>query len=188
MAGVYARTDTAHGVWKAPAGNGASIAGAAGAAVKLEDHEQATLNPRGINFIREFPTYGTVVWGARTLAGSDASASEWKYVPVRRLALFIEGSVQHGTLWVVFEPNGEGLWLQVRNSVGAFLHDLFLQGAFLGTSPRDAYFVKCDSQTTTPADVANGVVNIVVGFAPLKPAEFVVITIRQLLEAHWPPG
>jgi phage tail sheath protein FI len=188
VAGIYARMDAARGVWKAPAGNAASIAGAAGAAVKLDDQEQGTLNPRGINVIREFPTYGTVVWGARTLAGSDANASQWKYVPLRRLALFIEASLQRGTQWVVFEPNGESLWSQIRNSVGMFLHDLFLQGAFQGSSPRDAYFVKCDSETTTPADVAKGVVNVVVGFAPLKPAEFVVITIRQLMDPHWPPG
>jgi uncharacterized protein len=121
-----------------------------------------------------------VVWGARTLDGADRQASEWKYVPVRRTALFIEESLSQGLKWVVFEPNDEPLWSQIRLNVGAFMHDLFRLGAFQGATPREAYFVKCDSETTTQADIDHGVVNILVGFAPLKPAEFVVIQIQQM--------
>jgi phage tail sheath protein FI len=124
------------------------------------------------------------VWGARTLLGSDRAASEWKYVPVRRTALFIEASVDRGTQWVVFEPNGEPLWAQIRLSVSAFLQELFGQGAFRGASPAEAYFVKCDAQTTTQADIDLGVVNMLVGFAPLKPAEFVVLRISRRAQAR----
>jgi hypothetical protein len=119
------------------------------------------------------------VWGARTLRGSDQLADEYKYLPVRRLALHLEESLYRGCQWAVFEPNDEPLWSQLRLNVGVFLHDLFRQGAFAGRSPREAYFVKCDQETTTASDVNNGVVNVVVGFAPLRPAEFVIITIRQ---------
>ena len=124
--------------------------------------------------------YGNVSWGARTLVGADAQASEWKYVPVRRLALFIEESLYRGTQWVVFEPNDEPLWAQIRLNLGAFMHDLFVQGAFQGKTPREAYFVKCDKETTTQNDINKGIVNIVVGFAPLKPAEFVIIKLQQI--------
>jgi uncharacterized protein len=123
---------------------------------------------------------GPVVWGARTLFGADQRASEWKYVPVRRMALYIENSLVGGLNWVVFEPNDEPLWAQIRLNVGAFMQDLFRQGAFQGTTPREAYLVKCDRTTTTQSDVDKGIVNILVGFAPLKPAEFVVIRIQQL--------
>jgi phage tail sheath protein FI len=133
-----------------------------------------------VNCLRAFPEIGRVVWGARTLRGADSLASEWKYVPVRRLALFIEESLFRGTQWVVFEPNDEPLWAQIRLNLGAFMQTLFRQGAFQGKSPRDAYFVKCDRETTTQADINLGVVNIIVGFAPLKPAEFVVIKIQQI--------
>jgi hypothetical protein len=125
---------------------------------------------------------GNVIWGARTLEGADVLASQWKYVPVRRLALYIEESLFRGTQWVVFEPNDEPLWAQIRLNVGAFMQGLFRQGAFQGSSPKDAYFVKCSSETTTQTDIDNGVVNIVVGFAPLKPAEFVVIQIQQIAQ------
>ena len=138
------------------------------------------LNPLGINCLRTFPVYGNVCWGARTLDGADALASEWKYVPVRRFALFLEESLYRGTKWVVFEPNDEPLWAQIRLNVGAFMHNLFRQGAFQGTTPREAYLVKCDKETTTQTDINNGIVNILVGFAPLKPAEFVIIKIQQL--------
>jgi len=121
-----------------------------------------------------------VVWGARTLDGADVLASEWKYVSVRRLALNIEESLFRGTQWVVFEPNDEPTWAQIRLNLGAFMQNLFRQGAFQGQSPRDAYFVKCDKETTTQDDINRGVVNVVVGFAPLKPAEFVVIKIQQI--------
>jgi phage tail sheath protein FI len=148
--------------------------------VPLSDGDNGELNPLGLNCLRAMPAVGPVVWGARTLQGDDRLASEWKYVPVRRLALFLEESLYRGTQWVVFEPNDEPLWSQIRLNVGAFMQGLFLQGAFQGSSPRDAYFVKCDSETTTPTDQNLGVVNVLVGFAPLKPAEFVVIQIQQL--------
>lgn len=179
MAGTYARTDADRGVWKAPAGVEAGLRGA-GLPVRLTDLENAALNPLGVNTLRSFPIYGNVAWGARTLEGSDAQASEWKYIPVRRTALFIEESLFQGLRWVVFEPNDEPLWSQIRLNVGSFMHGLFRQGAFAGRTPRDAYLVKCDSETTTQADVDLGIVNIIVGFAPLKPAEFVIIKLQQL--------
>jgi len=133
-----------------------------------------------VNTLRTFPIFGHVSWGGRTLDGADQQASEWKYIPVRRTALYIEESLFQGLKWVVFEPNDEPLWAQIRLNVGAFMQNLFRQGAFAGKSPREAYFVKCDKETTTQNDVDRGIVNIVVGFAPLKPAEFVVIKIQQI--------
>lgn len=180
MAGLYARTDTARGVWKAPAGTEATLRGVQALTRTLTDAENGTLNPKAINCLRRFPVHGTVSWGARTLVGADAQASEWKYIPVRRTALFLEESLFRGTQWVVFEPNDEPLWAQIRLNIGAFMHSLFRQGAFQGVTPREAYLVKCDSETTTQTDINNGIVNIVVGFAPLKPAEFVIIKIQQL--------
>ncbi len=180
VAGVFARTDATRGVWKAPAGIEATLAGVAELSVKLTDGENGILNPLGVNCLRAFPVVGRVIWGSRTLRGADQLASEWKYVPVRRLALFLEESLYRGTQWVVFEPNDEPLWAQIRLNVGAFLQNLFRQGAFQGSTPRDAYFVKCDRETTTQNDINLGIVNIVVGFAPLKPAEFVVIKIQQM--------
>jgi len=180
VAGVFARTDSDRGVWKAPAGIDATLNGVAELTVKLTDGENGQLNPLGVNCLRAFPEIGRVVWGARTLRGADSLASEWKYVPVRRLALFIEESLFRGTKWVVFEPNDEPLWAQIRLNVGAFMQNLFRQGAFQGRSPREAYFVKCDRETTTQNDINLGIVNIVVGFAPLKPAEFVVIKLQQM--------
>ena len=180
MAGVIARTDTQRGVWKAPAGLDATLAGVPQLAVPLTDMENGELNPLGINCLRAFPVAGRVAWGARTLRGADQLADEWKYLPVRRTALFIEESLYRGTQWVVFEPNDEPLWAQIRLNVGAFMQGLFRQGAFQGSSPRDAYFVKCDKETTVQADIDLGIVNIAVGFAPLKPAEFVVIRLQQI--------
>lgn len=185
VAGIMSRTDAQRGVWKAPAGIEANLQGVLGLDVNgvpanLTDGENGRLNPLGINCLRNLPTVGHVVWGARTLEGSNALASQWKYVPVRRLALFIEESLFRGTQWVVFEPNDEPLWAQIRLNLGAFMHTLFRQGAFQGSSPREAYFVKCDKETTTQTDIDNGIVNLVVGFAPLKPAEFVVIRIQQI--------
>ena len=180
VAGVFARTDSSRGVWKAPAGSEASITGAAGLATTMSDAENGQLNPRGINCLRTLPVYGTVVWGARTLFGDNDRASEWKYVPVRRMALFLEETLYRSTQWVVFEPNDEPLWAQIRLNIGAFMQNLFRQGAFQGKSPREAYFVKCDSSTTTQTDINMGIVNIVVGFAPLKPAEFVVVKLQQI--------
>lgn len=180
VAGIYARIDATRGVWKAPAGSEASVIGASGVAMPLTDHESGALNVQGVNGIRKFSAYGTVVWGARTLQGSDRFVSEWKYVPVRRMALFLEETLYRGTKWVVFEPNAEPLWAEIRLNVGAFMHNLFRQGAFQGVTPNEAYFVKCDGETTTQNDINRGLVNIVVGFAPLKRAEFVVIKIQQL--------
>lgn len=180
VAGVFARTDAQRGVWKAPAGQDATLIGVPQLSVSLTDDENGELNPLGINCLRAFPIIGRVVWGSRTLEGADALASEWKYIPVRRTALFIEESLYRGTKWVVFEPNDEPLWAQIRLNVGAFMQNLFRQGAFQGTTPREAYFVKCDKETTTQNDINLGVVNILVGFAPLKPAEFVVIRIQQM--------
>jgi uncharacterized protein len=179
VAGIIARTDAARGVWKAPAGIETALR-AATPAVTFNDADSGVLNPQGVNVLRTFPAFGPVVWGARTLYGSDQRASEWKYVSVRRTALYIETSLVQGLQWVVFEPNDEPLWSQIRLNVGAFMQDLFLRGAFQGTTPREAYLVKCDRTTTTQTDIDRGVVNILVGFAPLKPAEFVVIRIQQL--------
>jgi Bacteriophage tail sheath protein len=180
IAGLFARTDATRGVWKAPAGTEARLRGVQEQTYALTDAENGTLNPLGVNCLRNFPVHGNVSWGGRTLHGADQQASEWKYVPVRRLALFLEESLYRGTKWVVFEPNDEPLWAQVRLNVGAFMHDLFRKGAFQGATPREAYLVKCDRETTTQTDVNNGVVNILVGFAPLKPAEFVIVRIQQL--------
>jgi phage tail sheath protein FI len=180
VAGVMARTDSQRGVWKAPAGQEASLVGVPQLSVSLTDDENGELNPLGVNCLRAFPIIGRVVWGARTLEGADQLASEWKYIPIRRTALYIEESLYRGTKWVVFEPNDEPLWAQIRLNVGSFMHDLFRQGAFQGKTPRDAYLVKCDKETTTQSDIDHGIVNIVVGFAPLKPAEFVILKIQQL--------
>lgn len=180
VAGIFARTDTERGVWKAPAGIEAALKGVNSLHIPMTDLENGLLNPLGINCLRHFPVYGKVVWGSRTLQGADGFASEWKYVPVRRTALFIEESLYRGTKWVVFEPNDEPLWAQIRLAVGAFMHNLFRLGAFQGRSPREAYFVKCDSETTTQNDINLGIVHIDVGFMPLKPAEFVVIRLQQM--------
>jgi phage tail sheath protein FI len=181
IAGLYARTDTDRGIWKAPAGTGTQLrAIASPAGGRLNDADSAALNPLGINAIRTLPTYGTVCWGARTLFGADVQTSEWKYVPIRRTALYIEESLVQGLRWVVFEPNDEPLWAQIRLNVTAFMQSMFRKGAFQGRTPREAYLVRCDAETTTQADIDRGIVNILVGFAPLKPAEFVVIQLQQL--------
>lgn len=180
MAGLFSRMDADRGVWKAPAGIEARLRGVQAMEYELSDPENGVLNPLGLNCLRTFPVIGSVSWGSRTMVGADALASEWKYVPVRRLALNIEESLYRGTQFVVFEPNDEPLWAQIRLSVGSFMHNLFRQGAFQGSTPKDAYLVKCDSTTTTQADIDLGIVNILVGFAPLKPAEFVIIQIQQM--------
>lgn len=179
IAGLMARTDASRGVWKAPAGTEADLRALSGLAVKLTDLENGVLNKLGVNCARSFIS-GFVNWGARTLEGADDLGSEWKYIPIRRLALFLEESLYRGTQWVVFEPNDEPLWAKIRLNVGAFMNGLFRQGAFQGSSPGQAYYVKCDAETTTQADRNLGIVNIEVGFAPLKPAEFVVIKIQQI--------
>lgn len=180
VAGLYARTDANRGVWKAPAGIDASLSGAGGVTWTLTDIENGILNKQAINCIRNFPIYGTVIWGTRTLRGNDEIGSEWKYIPVRRTALFIEESLYRALKWVVFEPNDEPLWAQIRLNVGAFMQNLFRQGAFQGKTPQEAYFVKCDKDTTPQNQIDLGIVNIIVGFAPLKPAEFVIIQLQQM--------
>ena len=180
IAGIFARTDASRGVWKAPAGLEAGLNGILELVYNVTDGENGTLNQVGVNCLRTFNLMGSVVWGSRTVQGSDALASDWKYVPVRRLALYIEESLFRGTQWVVFEPNDEPLWAQIRLAVGAFMQNLFRQGAFQGRTPREAYLVKCDAETTTQNDINLGIVNILVGFAPLKPAEFVIIKIQQM--------
>ena len=180
MAGVYARTDTSRGVWKSPAGSEAVLNGVLALDRNVTDAENAALEGLAVNCLRTFSLYEIVAWGTRTLEGSDESTSEWRYVPVRRLALFIEESLYRGTQWVVFEPNDEPVWGKIRLSVDTFMHRLYLQGAFQGTTPSQAYFIKCGPETTTQDDINKGIVNILVGFAPLKPAEFVLIKIQQL--------
>jgi phage tail sheath protein FI len=179
IAGLMARIDATRGVWKAPAGLEADIRTIQGLEVKLTDMENGVLNKLGANCLRVFPS-GFVNWGARTLAGSDDLTSEWKYIPIRRFALFLEESLFRGTKWVVFEPNDEPLWAKIRLNINAFMLGLFRQGAFQGSTPDKAFYVKCDGETTTQNDRNLGIVNIEVGFAPLKPAEFVVIKIQQI--------
>lgn len=178
VAGIIARTDTQRGVWKAPAGTEAVISGASDLQIRLTDQDSDSLNRQGINCLRILPA-GIVVWGARTMMGVESLASEWKYLPARRLALYIEESLHRGTQWTVFEPNDEGLWSELRLSIGAFMQDLFRKGAFQGSVPKEAYFVKCDKETTTQTDIDRGIVNIMVGFAPLRKSEFVILKIQQ---------
>ncbi|WP_058043009.1 phage tail sheath family protein [Streptomyces roseifaciens] len=180
MAGVMARTDAQRGVWKAPAGTDASLNGVQGLEMPLTDLENGRLNPLGVNCLRELPAVGPVAWGARTMRGNDQLTDEWKYLPVRRLALFVEESLFRGTQWVVFEPNDEPLWASIRLNIGAFMNSLFREGAFQGRTPAEAYLVKCDRENNPQNDIDRGIVNIQVGFAPLKPAEFVIIHIQQL--------
>ena len=180
LAGLWAATDVGRGVWKAPAGVDTQLRGVSQLVYNLVDRENGVLNPIGINCLRNFPIYGNVSWGARTLYGADVQASEWKYIPIRRLAKFLEVSLLRGTKWAVFEPNDEPLWAQLRMNVTSFMHDLFRQGAFQGASPDQAYLVKCDSEINTQYEIDRGIVNVLVGFAPLKPAEFVILQIQQL--------
>ena len=177
VAGIYAKTDAQRGVWKAPAGTSAAVAGSTGLTVNYTDVEQGTLNPDpyNINLIRQFPAAGRVVWGARTIT-NDAG---WRYVPVRRTAIFLRVSIYNGIQWAVFEPNDEPLWSQLRLNIRSFMMGLFRRGAFQGATPSQAFFVKCDGETTTQDDIDQGIVNVLVGFAPLKPAEFVVVKISQ---------
>lgn len=175
MAGLYARIDSTRGVWKAPAGTEARLGGAVGLATQLTDVQQGNLNRIHINCIRRFANSGIVCWGARTIT----SDTGWTYVPVRRMAIMLRVSIYNGIQWAVFEPNDQELWAQLRLNLNAFMMTLYRKGAFQGSSPADAFFVKCDNETTTQADIDLGVVNVLVGFAPLKPAEFVVVKISQ---------
>ena len=178
IAGLYARIDNTRGVWKAPAGFEATLSGILGVQTQLTDVDQDGLNPIGVNCIRTFAAAGTVVWGARTLA--TQSDPEYRYVPVRRTAMFLEKSLYRGTQWVVFEPNDEPLWSSIRFNLNAFMTTLFRAGAFQGGKPSDAFLVKCDADNNIQATIDAGQVHILVAFAPLKPAEFVIIHITQL--------
>jgi len=169
-------------VWKAPAGIDASLTGVSGLQTVLTDSENGSVNIQAVNCLRQFRLPGNVVWGARTMQGADQAGSQWKYVPIRRLALFVESSLYEGTQWVVFEPNDERLWGQIRLNVGTFMQGLFLPGAFQGTTPTQAYFVKCDAENNPQSNIDQGIVTVLVGFAPLYPAEFVVIQIQQIVD------
>jgi uncharacterized protein len=179
VAGMMARIDASRGVWKSTAGTETRYAGG-DPEYLLTDLEQEPLNRLGVNAIRSFPVYGNIIWGARTLVGADDLADEYKYIAVRRTALFIQQSLQRGLKWTVFEGNDEDLWGQIRLNVGAFMQGLHRQGAFQGKAASDAYLVKCDAETTRQADIDLGIVNLLVAFAPLKPAEFVVLNFQQL--------
>jgi phage tail sheath protein FI len=175
VAGLYARIDGTRGVWKAPAGTEATLSGAKALTINLTDIEQGNLNRINVNCIRRFASSGIVSWGARTIT----SDPEWTYVPVRRMAIMLRVSIYNGIQWAVFEPNDEELWGQLRMNLTSFMMTLYRKGAFQGSSPSQAFFVKCDSETTTQDDINLGIVNVLVGFAPLKPAEFVVVKISQ---------
>ncbi|MEM9158991.1 MAG: phage tail sheath C-terminal domain-containing protein [Verrucomicrobiota bacterium] len=177
IAGLIARTDSTRGVWKAPAGIEANIRDASGLSENLANYDLSRLNARAVNCLRMIGNAGPLVWGARTLAGRNAISSHWKYLSVRRLALFIEESMERGLRWVVFEPNDEPLWAQIRLNANAFMNNLFRKGAFRGQKRSEAYFVKCDNETTTPSDIQNGIANLHIGFAPLKPAEFIIVNL-----------
>jgi len=182
IAGIFASTDSSRGVWKAPAGLATTLTNIIDVmpSGKMTDMRQGVLNQLGINCIRKFPSIAPVVWGARTTVAANPAFAQWKYVPVRRMALFLEQTLYINLGWVVFEPNAEPLWTSIVSSIQAFMLGLYRQGAFQGTTPSQAFQVKCDSSTTTQDDIDNGIVNIVVAFAPLKPAEFVIIQIAQL--------
>jgi hypothetical protein len=175
---MWAKIDRKRGVWKAPAGLGTSLLGVAGLEYIVEDGEQASLNPLGVNCLRNMPGAGNVIWGTRTLA--TKADPEWRYVPVRRTAIFIEQSIYNGIQWAVFEPNDHRLWAALRGNIGGFMNSLFRVGAFQGEKASDAYFVRCGlGDTMTQAEIDAGQVIVVVGFAPLKPAEFVIVRIQQ---------
>ncbi|BEP13948.1 phage tail sheath subtilisin-like domain-containing protein [Acidothermaceae bacterium B102] len=174
IAGVWARTDGVRGVHKAPANE--TIQGI----VRLENDvttgEQDLLNPEGVNCLRSFGTGGMRIWGARTLATSDPS---WRYIPVRRLFIYIEESIRRGTQWVVFEPNDRDLWERVKRTITAFLRGLWRTGALVGATPEQAFYVKCDASNNPPESVDEGKLIVEVGICPVKPAEFVIFRISQ---------
>jgi phage tail sheath protein FI len=178
IAGIYARTDASVGVWRAPAGLEAGIEGAGNVSHVLADADRGALNTIAINAIVSFSNVGVVVWGARTLDGLDTLSSDYKYVPVRRLTSYILGSVRAGTRWAVFEPNTSTLWSALQLQIANFMNGLWRQGALQGGSPADGYFVTCDASTTTIQDIEQGVANVVIGFAPVRPAEFIVLYVQ----------
>jgi phage tail sheath protein FI len=175
MTGLYARTDSTRGVWKSPAGTEATLNQSRGLAFDLTDVQQGNLNRRNVNCLRQFPAAGIVSWGARTITSNP----EWTYISPRRMAIMLRVSIYNGIQWAVFEPNDEPLWASLRLNITSFMTTLFRQGAFQGASPSEAFFVKADGETTTQDDINLGIVNILVGFAPLRPAEFVVVKISQ---------
>lgn len=175
IAGLYGRTDGRRGVWKVAAGVAATVAGATGLDFQVIDRDQDRMNPHGLNALRTVPGAGRVVWGGRT----RRPTTEWRYINVRRTAMFLRRSIYNGIQWAVFEGNDETLWAALRQTIGGFMDAQFRNGAFAGETAREAYFVKCDSDTTTPEDQAAGIVNVQVGFAPLRPAEFVIVTLSQ---------
>lgn len=177
VAGIFARIDSARGVWKAPAGPEANLTGVGGVAYAVDGRGSEALAAAGLNPLRQVRSE-ILVWGARTMAGGDDSSSQWKYVNVRRLFLFLEASIEEGTRWAVFEPNGEPLWAKLRDTVGTFMEDLFRRGAFQGAKSSEAFYVKCDRSTMTQGDIDRGRVVLAVGFAPLRPAEFITLQIE----------
>ena len=178
-AGLWARTDSRRGVWKAPAGLQASVIGIARTIVRIGDDEQDQLNPVGVNCLRRIIS-DTVIWGSRTLA--TKADPEWRYVPVRRTAMMIEESIYQGIQWAVFEPNDHRLWGSLRLNIGTFMNGLFRAGAFQGEKASDAYFVRCGlNDTMTQGDIDAGQVIVIVGFAPVKPAEFVIVRLQQIV-------
>jgi phage tail sheath protein FI len=174
VAGVIARTDITRGVWKAPAGTDAPVRAVRSLTRTLSDTDQEHLITAGINPLRTFPSRGIRVWGARTLA--SAAVTEWKYVSVRRLVLFIEESIDEGTQWAIFEPNDDPLWRAVRSSIENFLLGLYRSGALTGRTPEDAYLVRCDRLTMTQDDIDKGRLICLVGIAPTRPAEFITVS------------
>jgi uncharacterized protein len=176
VAGLLARRDSERGVWSVAAGTGAHLVGAVGLASSIDDQTAATLRRQGINTIRQDSGHGIRVWGARTVGGET---EEWKYVSIRRLALFIEESVYRGLRWTVFEPNDEPTWTLVRRQITTFLDQLFRQGAFAGQTPQECYFVRCGPDTMTQSDLNKGILVVEVGVAPLRPGEFVIFRIRR---------
>ena len=179
VAGLLARTDSERGVWAVAAGTGTHLRGAVGLASTLDDRAAAALRGQGVNAIRQVPSHGIVLWGARTVGSGTERGEDWKYVPVRRMALFIEESVERGIEWVDFEPNDEPSWRALRATVEAFLEEIRQQGGFAGRTADESYFVRCGTDTTTQRDIDNGIVVIESGFAPFRPAEFVVLRIRH---------
>jgi hypothetical protein len=173
VAGIYARSDIERGVHKAPANE--KVRGVKELEFQITKGEQDILNPRGVNCIRFFPGRGIRVWGARTLSSNTL----WKYINVRRLFIFIEESIEEGTQWVVFEPNDQKLWARVKQTITQFLTRVWRDGALMGSTPEEAFFVKCDRTTMTQDDIDNGRLICIIGIAPVKPAEFVIFRIAQ---------
>jgi phage tail sheath protein FI len=174
MAGIWARTDGTRGVHKAPAN--ATVAGALGLKYRVTDAEQGDLNSHGVNCIRYFSSDGILVWGARTLADET---NEWRHLNVRRLCIMIKESIKRSASWAVFEPNDRTLWKTLRSQVTGFLQNVYADGALMGATAEEAFFVKCDEETNPPESIDLGQVVTVIGIAPVKPAEFIIFKIGQ---------